>query len=161
MFTPSLRSRAQWLVYLLGGLLSVSVLNTGTSFWAFKFLEKKAKHPIHGLFIPNPLSPSFTLKSPSFDWRGKFQVNSGTFRVRYNPIFFLLRQKFRVQIEGRKVGVRILGELAQSQGFSDVKVDRLEADLAFPRKGTLEIFSFDVRSPQMEFHIARKEQNLD
>ncbi|GEM_PF-2476651 len=159
--TSELQSRVRWLAPLIGGILLISLLNIGASFWVLKFLEKKAKHPIEGIFAPHPFYPSFKLESPRFNWRGRFEVHSGTFEVRYNPLYLLWHRKFRTQIAGREVGVTIAGELAESGGFSEIKVDWVDADIAFPRKGTLEIFSFNVKSEQMEFSLEREERDLD
>lgn len=151
----------RWVVYLMGGIFFISLLNTGSSFLALKLLEKKARHPIQGNFIPNPFFPSFTLKNSAFNWRDRFQVHSGTVAVHYTPLFFLPGQKFRIQIRGKDLDISISGEWARSQGFSELKAEHLEADIVFPIKETLEILSFEIRSPQIEFRLERGERDLE
>lgn len=149
--------RGRWIFPLAGGLALGGLLNCGISFVALKRLEKKAGAPIRGTFLPYPFLPRFTLKNSSLNWQGRFQVLSGTVHVRYDPSFLLPGWKFRTRISGRDLGVRFSGDLAVSQGISEVKVDRAEADFAFFEKGEPEIFLFDVQSPQLRFHLVKEE----
>jgi hypothetical protein len=145
------------LLYAAGAALLVGLANVGVSFFALKRLEKKAQAPIQGTFLPDLLRPSFILKDPHLDWQGRFQVSSGTFYVEYDPLFLLPGRRFRTQIEGKDLSVRLLGELAESQGLTEVRIDRVEADLAFARKGPPEVFVFKVESPQLQFHLSERE----
>ena len=143
----------RWFSTLAGGILLVFLFNTATGFIALKRLEKKSGSKIRGSFIPHLFFPAFTLKNSNLNWQDRFEVLSGTVRVRYNPIFFFPGGKLRVQMKGHDLSVKLSGELALSQGLSEVKVDTVEADLALPEKGTPEIFLFDIQSPELKFHI--------
>lgn len=134
------------------------LFNIGTSFFALKRLERKAEAPLQGTFIPDLFQPSFTLKDPRLDWQGRFQVLSGTIHVEYDPWFLIPGRKFRTQIEGRDLSVKLTGDLAESQGITDVKIDRVQADVAFARKGPPELFFFDVESPELQFHLSPREK---
>ena len=144
------------LVYFAAAFLLVSLLNPLAGHVALKRLEKKAGAPIRGTFIPHVLFPAFTLKNASFDWQGRFQVVSGTVEVRYNPLFLIPGQKFRVWIEARKLPVRFSGGLAESQGFSRATLEHVVADMAFPHKGSPEIFLLDIHSPEMTFRLVKE-----
>lgn len=145
----------KWFVYALGGLCLMSLLNGAIGFLALKRLEKKAGSPIRGHFIPHLLSPVFTLKNPDFQWQERFQIHSGTLTVHYDPSFIIPSLKFHVHLRGQDLGGRLLGELAESQGLSEVKLDRVEADLAFSKEENPEIFLLDIRSPVIRFHLSR------
>lgn len=149
--------RGRWIFLLAGGLALVGLLNCGIGFLALKRLEKKAGAPIRGTFLPYPFLPRFVLKNSSLNWQGRFQVLSGTVHVRYDPFFLLPGWRFRTRISGWNLAVRFSGDLAASQGISEVKVDWAEADFAFFEKGDPEIFLFDVQSPQIHFHVVKEE----
>lgn len=152
--------RGRWIMALAVGLLLSALLNAGLGFVALKKLEKKAGAPIRGIFLPHFLQPAFTVKDPKLDWQGRFQVLSGSLRVRYDPLFLVPGWKFRVQVEGRELAVSLGGELAESQGLKDVKVDRFEADFALPGEGDPEIFLFNIESPQIHFRLAKQGKKL-
>ncbi|MBI4115813.1 MAG: hypothetical protein HY447_04465 [Candidatus Omnitrophica bacterium] len=146
----------RFFAYIGAAALGVALLNTGTSFLALKKLEKKAGTPIQGILIPHFLSPSFTLKNPRINWQNRFEViSAGNLEARYDPLF-LLGRKFRVQVKGSDLAVRLEGALAESQGLSEAHVDEVTADFALPRKGDPEIFSFQLHSPELQFQLAEK-----
>jgi len=147
----------RWVFLALGTMLLAVVVNPLAGWLALKKLERKAGAPIRGSFYPHLLFPAFSLKNASFNWQGRFQVRSGTVEVRYDPFSLLPAQKFRARIEARDLPVSFSGELAASQGFSQLNVDRVTADLAFFEKGSPEIFLFDVRSREMTFRLAKAE----
>ena len=144
-----------FLLILLGSVLG-SATNTVLGFVVLKRLEKKSGAPIKGQFVPHLFAPSFSLKQAKVEWQKRFRVDSGTFTVRYDPLSVLPGRKLRTWIEGRDLEARLFGELAESEGFSDVRIDRVRADLAFFRKGPPEIFAFDVQSPQIQFHMTKE-----
>ena len=134
----------------------MTFLNVAIGFAALKRLERKAGGPIRGSFLPYPLVPVFVLKNSNFDWDGRFRVISGQVVVRYDPFFLIPGRKFRVRITGRDLRVLFSGELAESQGVSEVKMDRVEVDFAFFDRGSPEIFLFDVQSRQIKFHLVKE-----
>ena len=138
-----------------GGLSFLLLLNVGIDFWVLRRLERKAQAPIRGVLIPHFFLPSFSLLNPSLDWRGRFQILSGKISVQYDPLFTLRNQKLRTRVTGQNLTVRFSHELALTGGLSEAKVERAEADFAFSREGPPEIFLLEVRSPQINFHLAR------
>lgn len=146
---------ARWLASFAGVVLFVGVLNAAAGLLTLKRLEKKAGAPIHGTFIPHLIQSAFTLKDPSFDWQDRFQISSGTLVIHYEPLSILPGRPFRTQIRGRDLGVRLYGELAASQGFSQVRIDFVEADLVFSRGKTPEIYLLHIQSPQIRFHLVK------
>ena len=147
----------RWALYLGGGIFLAGFLNAGVGFVALKRLEKKAGAPIRGRFLPHLYEPAFTLKNPNLEWRGRFQVSSGTLRVHYDPLFLLPGRKFRARIEGQNLRGRLFGALAESQGVSEVTVHHVEVDFAFSKSKTPEIFSFHIQSPELQFQLIQKE----
>jgi hypothetical protein len=145
---------------LIGSFVLVLGLNPLAGYLVLKRLEKKAGAPIQGKFVPSFVLPAFTLKNSSFDWQGRFRVVSGTVRVRYNPFFLIPGQKLRVQLVGEKLPVRFSGELAASEGFSEMTVEHAVADFAIADKGPPEIYLLDIRSPEMTFRLAKEGENL-
>ena len=133
------------------------LVNTGTGLWALKRLERKAGTPIRGIFLPHLLQPAFTLRDPNIAWQKRFQVLSGRVRVHYDPLSLLPGRKFRVQIGGQDLTVRLGDEWAASEGLSEVKIERVDLDFAFSDKEDPEIFLLDVQSPQLQFHFGEKE----
>lgn len=131
-------------------------VNAGTGFWALKRLERKAGTPIRGTFLPHLFQPAFTLKDPDLAWQKRFQVLSGSIRIHYNPLSLLPGRKFRIQIGGQNLTLRLGDEWARSQGLSEVKIERFQADFAFSDKEDPEIFLLDVQSPQLQFHFGQK-----
>ncbi len=136
------------------------LVNTGTGLWALKRLERKAGTPIQGAFLPHLLQPAFTLKGLNVAWQKRFQVLSGSLRVHYDPLSLLPGRKFRVQIGGRDLTVRLGDEGAASEGLSEVKIERVDGDFAFSDKDDPEIFLLDVQSPELQFHLGEKVESL-
>ncbi len=149
--------RSRSVSLFLGGAVLIALLNCGVSLVALKRLEKKAGAPIRGTFLPQPFFPGFTLKNSRLNWQDRFEVLSGNIHASYDPFSLLPGRKFRVRIGGRDLTVRFSGDLAESQGISEVRVDRAEADFAFFKKGDPEIYFFDVESPQLHFHVVKEE----
>jgi hypothetical protein len=147
--------KGEWLLYVAGAILLTGLANVGAGVFVLKRLERKAEAPIQGTFLPDLFRPSFTVKNSKLDWQGRFQILKGTFYVQYDPLFLLPGRKFRTQIQGENLEVRLLGELAKSQGLQEVQIDRVEADLAFVRKGAPEILYFDIDSPQLQIHLSQ------
>lgn len=150
--------QGRWISLLLGGAVALAFLNAGAGFVALKKLEKKAGAPVRGIFLPYFCLPIFRLKDPKFDWQGLFQVQSGSIQVRYDPFFLIPGWKFRVRITGGDLRVRLSGKLAEEQGFSEIKVDRVVADFALRDEGPPEVYWFDVQSKQMQFRLAKEEE---
>lgn len=144
------------MLYLIGGAVLIYCLNAGMGVLALKKLETKAGARISGVFLPHAFQPSFTLKDPQLKWQDRFQVTSGTVKVQYDPLFLLPGHVFRVRIWGRELGVKLFGELIESQGLSEMVVTRVDADLAFARGKNPEIFLLDIRSPELQFLLAKE-----
>lgn len=139
---------------LIWGVICVTLLNAGAGFWVLKKLEKKAGAPIHGRFIPHVFQPVFSFKGPQFSWEGRFEVFSGSLRVRYDPLSLFPGRKMRIHVWGEDLKVRLFDKLLESQP-SEVVVNRAESELEIPRKGAPEIFFLEIDSPQIDFHIKR------
>lgn len=150
------RFLGRWLALVIWGAVLVTLINTGTGFWALKRLERKAGTPIRGTFFPHFFQPAFTLKDPNVGWQKRFQLLSGNIQVHYDPLSLFPGRKFRVQIGGRDLTVRFGDEWAKSQGLSEVKIDRVQADFAFSDQEDPEIFLLDVQSPELQFHFGEK-----
>lgn len=134
------------------------VLNPVLGWVALKKLERKAGAPIQGFFLPHVILPAFTLRDARVDWQRRFRVVSGTLQVRYDPFSLIIPgRKFQVSIEATNLPVQFAGDLAASQGFSRVTVDRVAVDLAFFEKGNPEIYLLDVRSKEMTFRLVKEE----
>jgi len=146
----------RWLLLIAWGVLAAALFNAGIGFWALKRVEKKAGTPIRGVFLPHLFQPVFTLKDPWISWQDRFQVVSGHLRVRYEPLSLLPGRKLRVQIWGSELTVHLLGKWKESQGFSEARVDTVEADFALPDKGPPEIFAFHLNSPELQFNLTEK-----
>ena len=150
----------RWILTLLWAVILIAFLNAGLGFWALKRIERKAGTPIHGDFFPNLFEPAFTLRNAKLVWRDRFEVLSGVIRVRYNPLSVVRGRKFRVQVTGSDLDVRLLKEMTFSGLHpSEVQIERITADLAFLRGKTPEIFSLEIHSPELEFHFSEKNRN--
>ena len=150
----------RWILALLWVLVLTVLLNTVTGFWALKRLERKAGTPIRGTFLPDFLKPSFTLKNAHLSWQNRFEVLSGTVRVRYSPVTVLVGKKFRIQLEGTGLRVRLLQESAFAGiPHSEIQADHVTADFALSNHKTPEIYGLDIHSPELEFHFAEKDRN--
>ena len=151
--------RGRWLLFLLWGIALIGMMNAGTGYWALKRLERKAGAPIRGTFLPHLFQPVFDLKNARVSWQDRFEVLSGTVRVRYNPLSVLVRRRFRIQVDGSDLEVRVLKALSFSGGRSQMKIDSLAADFAISSGKTPEIFRLEIHSPEMKFHFAEKDGN--
>ena len=145
-----------WVFFLLGGVLVASLLNAGGGLWALKRLEKKAGTPIQGTFQPHVLRPAFTLRNASLSWQNRFRILSGDIEVRYDPLSLLPGRKLRVHIKGARLGVQLMGDLLESQGLSDIRLDKVDLDFAFYERGAPEIYLFRVESPELQFNLVEK-----
>lgn len=132
-------------------------LNAGGGFWALKRLERKAGTPIRGTFLPLLFQPAFALKNVNAAWKDRFQVVSGNLWVHYDPLSLLPGRSLRIQVEGSDLKVRLSGDLLQSHGLSELRVEHVRADFALSDEGEPEIFLFEVDSPELQFHFAEKE----
>ena len=147
----------RWIFPFLTGLVLIAALNTAAGYWVLKRLEAKAGAPFQALFLPHLWKPGFTLKNSRFEWREDFEVQSGTIEVRYDFGSLLPGQRLRIRIKGSGVKVRLSKALAESQGAEEVRIERVEADLAFSRKGPPEIFNFDIQSPELQFRLVKED----
>lgn len=132
------------------------LLNAGGGWWALKKLERKTGTPIEGTFLPHLFRPAFTLKNSRLAWQDRFQVLSGDVNVSYDPLSLLGRRKFRVQIRGSNLKVRLFADLLESGGLSEASVDEVYADIAFSKQGPPEIYSFQIQSPELRFNLVEK-----
>lgn len=149
-------SVGRWLLPFLAGVVFLTVWNAAAGFWVLKRLEKRAETPLHGRFLPHPLDFAFTLQEVRLDWKEEFTVLSGTVRVQYDFASLVPGKKLRTRIRGRDLVVRLRRERAEFGGLGEVRINEVNADLAFPRKGPPEIYHFEVRSPELEFRLARE-----
>lgn len=149
----------RWLFFIAWGALLLVLLNTGIGFWTLKRLERKARTPIQGIFLPHLMRPAFTLKNSNLAWRDRFTVLSGRLDVQYDPASSLFSRKLRVQVSGKEIILRLGEKWAGMEGLGEVKVDRFEADFAISDSGDPEIFSLNVNSPELEFHFSEKGSN--
>lgn len=139
-------------------VLAVAVLNSGVGYLALKRLEKKAGAPIQGDFRPSPFLSSFVLRNSRFRWKTLLEIHSGTLSVRYDPLFLVPGRRLRVEIQGEGLTGKLLGKWAEREGVSEVRIEHLEADLAFGRGGPPEIYLIDVKAREFQFHFGEKEQ---
>ncbi len=145
---------------LCWGIILIVLLNTGTGLWALKRLEKKAGTPIEGSFIPHLFKPAFTLTNAKLSWQDRFEVLSGTVKVRYDPLSVVVARRFRIQVEGRDLKVHFLKGMSFAfEHPGDVKIDYVAADFALADKKSPEIFALNIHSPEIEFHFAEKDRN--
>lgn len=157
MFTfPFWRRIAGWLNAFLAAALFVGCLNVASGFWVLKRLERRAKTPIRGEFFPAFLNFAFTLEKLQLDWRGDFQVISGKVRVEYDLLSLVPGRRLRVRIRGEGLGVRLPNPLAESAGTREVKISRVDLEIAFSKEGPPEIYLLKVDSPELQFNLVKE-----
>lgn len=148
----------RWIFPFTAGVVLIAVLNTAAGWWVLKRLEAKAGAPLHAAFFPHLWRPAFTLKNCRLEWQKDFEVQSGTIEVRYDFGSLIPGQRLRTRIKGSGLEVRLSKDLAESQGVQEVRIERIEADLAFSRTGPPEIFHFDIQSPELQFRLAKEDR---
>ncbi|MBI2167103.1 MAG: hypothetical protein HYU34_02525 [Candidatus Omnitrophica bacterium] len=147
----------RWILPFLAGLVLIAALNTASGYWVLKRLEAKAGAPFRAVFLPHLWRPAFTLKNSRLQWQKDFEVQSGTIEVRYDFGSLLSGQGWRTRIRGTDLKVRLSKALAESQGVEEVRIERVEADLAFSRTGPPEIFNFGIQSPELQFRLVKED----
>lgn len=146
-----------WIFPFLAGVLLIAALNTAAGYWVLKRLEIKAGAPLHADFLPHLWRPAFTLRNSRLEWQKDFEVQSGTIEVRYDFWSLVPGKRLRTQIKGFNLEVRLSKALAESQGVEEVRIERIEADLAFSRRGPPEIFHLDIQSPELQFRLVKED----
>ena len=134
------------------------LLPTLSGYWVWQELEKRTEMEIGGSFSPRFFLPSFYLKDAHFAWDEKIHLVSGTIKVEYDLLALLSGGHLRVKLSSQDLTVKLLGELAEMEGVSDVRFDHFYADLTFGREGIEEIFSLQAESPTIQFHFGEARQ---
>ena len=129
------------------------------AFWVRRQLQHRLDIKIEGNFIPMPFVPVFYLKDAHFEWRGRLRFENGDLKVCYNPFSFFAGRGIRIQLKGKKLDVRLLGDWAKMQGVEQASIEKLEADFSLGKKGLSEIYSVDVQSKAFQFRLKKSENN--
>lgn len=144
---------------LLAAVLVGLGLNFGINFWVFKRLEKQARTPIRGTFLPQPWGLGFRVKNPQLNWQDQFQIVSGEFRVQYDLESVLRPGRLRAQMEGEDFTLRFSEKLAAAQGLAETRVEKARADLIFSKGSPPEILLLELYSPELQFRLAPGGEN--
>lgn len=136
---------------LLFGALAAPVMG----FWIFQRLERSLKVPVNGRFEPRFFQTSFVIRDAALTWDNKVSLQSGDVTVHYDLGSLVSGKGIRVKLNGQKLPVTLLGELAQIGSKPKITVDDFFADLLFDKDGLKEMSALRVKLPELQYQIGR------
>ncbi len=108
---------------------------------------------VQGRIFPAFLGCSFTVKSLRLHWKDKVRVEEGQIRLSYAIASLLNAEGVRIQVEGRLLRVRLLGDWQYLSVGQSQLIDKVFADFVFNSDGLKQILTLDVSSPALSLQI--------
>jgi hypothetical protein len=98
-------------------------------------------------------APSVKIKNAAFIWDDQVELVSGDFQVSVDPLIWLRRRIWSMQLTGDGAKLRFLGDWLKKAGVEEVKTTRLRLALDFSDDGIQDIHTVEILAPDYQFQI--------